>query len=54
MNQRIHFAVLILKSRFIFLGAILKYQKYSEYEALHEIGEVLRYPKDRMVLWKMD
>ena len=32
----------------------MKYQKYSESEALHEIGEVLRYPKDRMTSLKMD
>ena len=54
LNQGIHFAVLILKSSFNFLGAIMKYQKYSESEALHEIGEVLRYPKDRMTSLKMD
>ena len=46
LNQGIHFAVLILKSSFIFLVAIMKYQKYSENEALHKIGEVLHYPKD--------
>ena len=54
MNQRIYFAVLILKSSFKFLGAIMKYQKYSESEALHETGEVLRYPKDRIARLKMD
>ena len=54
MNQRIHFAVLILKSSFNFLGAIMKYQRYSEREALHETGEFLRYPKDRMARLKMD
>ena len=32
----------------------MKYQKYSESEALHEIGEVLRYPNDRMARLKMD
>ena len=46
MNQRIHFAVLMLKSSFSVLGAIMKYQKYSESETLHEIAEVLRNTKD--------
>ena len=32
----------------------MKYQKYSESEALHETGEVLRYPKDRIARLKMD
>ena len=54
MNQKIHFAVLILKSSFNFLDAIMKYQKYSENEALHEIEGVLRYPKDQMARLKMD
>ena len=54
MKQRIHFAVLMLKSIFDFLGAIMKCQKCSECEALHEIGEVLRYAKDRMVGSKTD
>ena len=54
MNQRIHFAVLISKSSFSFLGVIMKYQRFSETETLHEIGEVLRYPKDRMARLKMD
>ena len=54
MNQRIHFAVLILKSSLNFLGAFMKYQKYSESQALHEIEDVLRYPKDRMARLKMD
>ena len=48
LNQRIHFSVLILKSCFNFLGAIMKYQKNRESEALHEIegGGFLRYSKD--------
>ena len=47
-------AVLILKSSFNCLGAIMKYQTESESEALYEIGEVLRHPKDRMARLKMD
>ena len=31
----------------------MKCQKCSESEALHEIGEVLRYAKDRMARSKM-
>ena len=31
----------------------MKYQKYSESETLNKIGEVLRYPKDRMAGLKM-
>ena len=54
MSQKIHFAVLILKSSFNFLGVNMKCQKYSESEALHEIGEVLPYSKDQMALLKMD
>ena len=55
MNQRIHFVVLILKLSFNLLGAIIKYQKYSESgEALHKIGDVLRYPKDQVARFKMD
>ena len=46
MNQRIHFAVLMLKSSFNVLGAITKCQKCSESETLHEIWEVFRYAKD--------
>ena len=48
MNQRIHFAVLILKSSFNFLGAIMKCQKPNESKTLNEIGEVLRYAKNLM------
>ena len=40
--------MLMLKSSFNFLGAIMKCQECSESEALHEIEEVLRYAKDRM------
>ena len=54
MNQRILFAVLILKSSFNFLGAIMKCQKRSEREALHEIEDVLRYAKDRIACLKTD
>ena len=54
LNQRMHFAVLILKTSFTCLGAIMKHQKYSESEALHEIQEVLRYPKGRMANLKMN
>ena len=32
----------------------MKCQKYSESEALHEIGEVLQYAKDRMARSKTD
>ena len=32
-----------IKSKFYFLGAIMKYQKFSESEALHEIGEVKQF-----------
>ena len=32
----------------------MKYQKHSESEALHKIGEVLRFQKDRMARLKMD
>ena len=32
----------------------MKYKKYSEREALHEIREVIRYPKDQMTRLKMD
>ena len=39
----------MLKPIFNFLDAIMKCQKCSESEALHEIGEVHRYEKDRMV-----
>ena len=48
LNQRIHFAALMSKSSFNFLGAIMKCQRCSESETLHEIG-VLPYAKDRMV-----
>ena len=34
LNQRIHFAVLMLKSSFNFLGATMKSQKWSKSEAL--------------------
>ena len=54
MNQRIHFAVLILKSSFNFLGAIMRCQKCSESEALREIGEALRYAKDQMARSRKD
>ena len=54
MNQRIHFAVIILKSSFNFLGVIVKYQKYSEIEELHETGEVFHYPKDRVARLKKE
>ena len=40
MNQRIHFAVLMLKSSFNFLGTIIN-RNVCNGEALHEIGEVL-------------
>ena len=42
LNQRIHFAVLMSKSSFNLLGAIMKCQRYSESETVHEI-EDLRY-----------
>ena len=32
----------------------MKYQKYSESEALHEIAKVLWNPKDRMARLKMN
>ena len=32
----------------------MKYQKYSESETLHEIGEVLVYTKDQITRLKMD
>ena len=54
MNQRIHFAVLMLKSSFNFLGTIMKCQKCSEGEALREIREVLCYVKDRTARSKTD
>ena len=54
MNQGIHFAVLMLKSSFNFLRAIMKCQKCSESEAVHEIGELLRYAKDRTGRSKTD
>ena len=44
----------MLKSSFNFLGAIMKCQKCSESKALHDIGEVLRYAKDRMARLKTD
>ena len=50
----IHFTVPIFKSSFNFLGAIMKYQKYSESEALRKFGEFLHYPKDRIARLKMD
>ena len=34
LNQKIHFAVLILKSSFNFSGTTMKYQKWSKSEAL--------------------
>ena len=54
LNQRIHFAVLMLKSIFNFLGATMKSQKYSKSEALYEIGEVPRHAKDRTTHSKTD
>ena len=48
------FVVLILKSGFNVLRAIMKSEKCSESEALHEIGEVLGYAKDRMACLKAD
>ena len=54
MNQSIHFAVLMLKLNFYFLGAIMKCQKFSESEALHEIEEAFCFAKDRMSRWKTD
>ena len=42
------------KSGFNFLGAIMKCPKCSKSEALHEIGEVLRYEKDRTARLKTD
>ena len=44
----------MLKSSFNFLSAIMKYQKVSKSEALHEIREILPYPKDRISRLKMD
>ena len=44
----------MLKSSFNFLGAIMKFQRFSESEALQEIGEVLHYEKDRMARSKTD
>ena len=44
----------MLKSSFNFLGAIMKWQRYSESEAMHEIGEVLHCAKDRMAPSKTD
>ena len=54
MNQGIHFAILMLKSSFDFLEAIVKCQKCSESEALSETGEVLRYAKDRTARSKIN
>ena len=54
MSQRIHFAALILKSSFNFIGTIMKCQKYSESEGLHEIGEVLSKLKELNGTFKMD
>ena len=34
LKQKIHFAVLMLKSSFNFLGATMKFQKWSKSEAL--------------------
>ena len=48
LNQRIHFAALMSKSSFNFPGAIMKCQKCSESETLHEI-EVLPYAKAHLV-----
>ena len=45
-------AVLMLKARFNFLGAIMKYQKCSESKALHHKGEVLRFEKNPSVRLK--
>ena len=44
----------MLKSSFNFLDAIMKYHRCSESEELREIGEVLRYAKDRMARLKID
>ena len=54
MNQRIYFAVLMLKSSSNFLGGTITSQKCSENEALHEIGEVLRHAKDRIARLKTE
>ena len=54
LNQSIHFARLILKSTFNFLGGNMKCQKYSESEALLEIRNVLRYLRDQIAHLKMD
>ena len=54
LDQQIHFATQTLKSSFNFLGAIMKCQKCSESETLHETGEVLRYAKNRMARSKTD
>ena len=51
-NQRIHVAVLMLKSSFYFFGAIMKCQKCSESEALLEIEEILWYAYDQMAYSK--
>ena len=47
LNQSIHFAALMSKSNFHFLGAIMIYQRCSESETRHEI-EVRPYAEDRM------
>ena len=54
LNQRIHITVLLLKSSLNFLVTIMKCQKFSKSEALHDIWEVFRYAKDRMARLKMD
>ena len=54
LDQQIHFAAQTLKSSFNSLGAIMKCQKCSESETLHETGEVLRYAKNRMARSKTD
>ena len=54
MNQRIHFAVLMLKPSFNFLGPTMKSQIYSKKEALLKIREVPRHSKDQTTRSKMD
>ena len=54
MKQRIRFALLMLKSNFHFLGAIMKCQKCSESEVLHEAEEAPCYANDRMALSKVN
>ena len=50
----IHFAELLLKSSFNFLGPITKCQECIKSEALYKIWEVLHYAKDGMEHLKTD